>query len=369
MGWVERVTAMVAGVAVVAALSVLVANSDEQPPHSDAVASVSTPAPTPAKTVVAVAKPKARPAPKKAPAPKPMQTVGAVTTIADTMLRTKPWIGSKAVGPMPKGVLSPVTDQRWGFYKVLTPNENVGWLHKSRVKTHLKATKTPRRLEGATIVIDPGHGGHQPGARGPGGTLEKDVNLGISRQVVGNLKGARIFMTRNQGHAGLAYRAGLANRLGAIAFVSVHNNALPDRVNSKTPGSEVYYRVDHLQSKRLAGLIYEEVFGALKQFKIDWGRDPFAGAKYRRSHEHGGDYYAVLRHARVPAVIVENMFISTKREEKLLLRADVRALLGRAIARGIKRFIETDAKGSGFKDPYAVPTPDCPIPGCFEHRK
>jgi N-acetylmuramoyl-L-alanine amidase len=362
---------MVAGVAVVAALSVLVANSDTKPPPSHAVASVQTPDPTAAASpVVATANPTPKPAvAKKTSAPKAVQPVGAVTTTADTMLRTKPWLGSKSVGPVPRGILSPVTDQKWGFYKVLTPNENVGWLHKSRVKVHFKTTKTPRRVEDATIVIDPGHGGHQPGAKGPGGTLEKDVNLGISRHVASNLKGARIFMTRNHGHAGLAYRSGLANRLGAVAFVSVHNNALPDRVNSKTPGTEVYYRVDHLQSKRLAGLIYEEVFGALKRFKIEWGRDPFAGAKYRRSHEHGGDYYAVLRHSRVPAVIVENMFITNKREEKLLVRPDVRALIGKAIARGVKRFVETDAKGSGFKDPYAVPTPSCPIPGCFEHRK
>jgi N-acetylmuramoyl-L-alanine amidase len=360
---------MVAGVAVVAALSVLVANSDEKPPApASAVATVTTPEATATRTLT----------PTKAPvAPKPIVkkdtavplNVGAVTTIADTMLRTKPWLSSKAVGPVPKGILAPVTDQKWGFYKVLTPNENVGWLHKSRVATHAKTTSTPRRVEDATIVIDPGHGGRQPGAKGPGGTLEKDVNLAISRHVVARLKGARVFMTRNQGHAGLAYRSGLANRLGAVAFVSVHNNALPDRVNSKTPGSEVYYRVDHAPSKRLAGLIYEEIFKVLSQYKIEWGRDPFAGAKYRRSHEHGGDYYAVLRHSKVPAVIVENMFITTKREEKLLNRDDVRAALGQAMARAIKRFIETDAKGSGFKDPYAKPTPKCPIQGCFEHRK
>ena len=207
--------------------------------------------------------------------------------------------------------------------------------------THEKGKPNARRLEDATIVIDPGHGGNQPGAIGPGGLTEKDVNLAISKAAVTKLTGARVFLTRTERHAGIAYRSGLANRLGAVAFVSIHNNSSPALTGSKVPGAEVYHRVDHTASKRLATLIHEEVVQVLKDFKIGWGRNPITGAKFRRSHEHGGDYYGVLRKARVPAVIVENMFISNKLEEKLLRRADVHDLLAGAIARGIKRFIST----------------------------
>jgi N-acetylmuramoyl-L-alanine amidase len=342
MGWFERAVAVAAGAAIMSiSVALSVVGGDAEQPHTGRAAAVSAaPAPPPIaaprpEVVPAVPKPVVRSA-----VTKPRQ-IGAVTTIVDTVLRTKPWLHSRSIGPVPAGILSPVVDQRWGFYKVLTPNENVGWLHKATVTVHEKATSAPRRLENATIVIDPGHGGREPGAIGPGGFTEKDANLAISRAVVANLKGGRVFLTRNERYAGLAYRAGLANRLGAVAFVSVHNNASPVRTNSKLPGAEVYHRVDHAASARLAGLIHGEIVQVLKRFEIGWGRNPVSGPKYRRSHQHGGDYYGVLRNARVPAVIVENMFISNQREEKLLRRADVRALLGAAIGRGIERFIET----------------------------
>jgi N-acetylmuramoyl-L-alanine amidase len=275
---------------------------------------------------------------------------------------------AKSLGPLPPGLFAPVTARKGEYFQILTPFERTGWVHFSRVKTHDKAGAKPGSLKGATIVIDPGHGGHLGGARGPGGYREKDANLAISRRLVEKLTGARVFLTRGEGHAGLAYRAGLANRLGAHAFVSVHNNALPDKL-STDPGSEVYHQRRSADSKRLAGLIYEELYRSFSRFKIKWGRDPFAGAKYRISHQHGGEYYAVLRRAVVPAVISEGMFITNGPEEQLLRRADVRELYATALARGVTRYFTTNDPGSGFKDPYAKPTPNCPIPGCFEHRK
>ena len=252
-----------------------------------------------------------------------------------------PSLTSTAIGPVPEGILSVVLEQRAGFYKVLTPNENVGWLLGARVTPHHKTPAQPRTLEGATIVIDPGHGGDEPGAIGPSGLREMDANLAIARAVVAKLPGSRVFLTRTARRAGLAYRAGLANRLGAVAFVSIHNNSSPVLVGSRLPGSEVYHRVDDRESARLARLINEEVVKALKGFKISWGRNSIVGPKSRRSHEHGGDYYGVLRRARVPAVIVENMFITNAHEERLLRRPDVRVSLADAIGRGIKRFVET----------------------------
>jgi N-acetylmuramoyl-L-alanine amidase len=342
MGWLERAAAVVAGLAMVAVVSTIVgANADEvRRTPATALAKPAPPRPSVTALAAAVA---STPEPQVTAAISKPKTVGAVTTIAGTVLRTKPWLSARAIGPVPEGVLAPVLDQRWGFYKVLTPNENIGWLHKKRVITHEKAKPNPRRLEDATIVIDPGHGGHLPGAVGPGGLTEKDVNLAISRAAVAKLTGARVFLTRTERHAGIAYRSGLANRLGAVAFVSIHNNSAPARIGSKVPGAEVYHRVDHDDSKRLARLIHAEIVQVLKDFKIGWGRNAISGAKFRRSHQHGGDYYGVLRRANVPAVIVENMFISNKQEEKLLRRADVHDVLAEAIARGITDFIETDA--------------------------
>jgi N-acetylmuramoyl-L-alanine amidase len=367
MRWVERGLAIIAGVSVVAAVSVLVARSDTSRLEGSATVTLAqTPTPVPA-TVKPLPAPVATRAPRASAMP---SGVGAITTTEDVKFRKGPSLQAPARSIMPRGVLAPVLAKRDGFFKVLSPNENVGWVHMSKVKTHLRSTpKKAHRLRDATIVIDPGHGGRLPGAKGKHGLLEKVANTGIAKRLKGQLRGARVFLTNTGQHAGLAYRAALANRLNAHAFVSVHNNALPDKL-SKLPGAEVYYS-QRPGSKRLAGLLYEELFKTLARYNIGkkWGRDPFAGAKYRLSQEHGGDYYAVLRRSYVPAVIVESMFITNPAEERLLRRADVRQAIAEALGRGLRRFLTSGDPGSGFQDPYERPTPDCPIPGCFEHRK
>ena len=363
MGWLERVTAIFAGVAVVSAVSLMVARSEEEV-VSRASVTVTTPAPRTAPP--ATAAPTARPTARAITASP--TTVGALSTTGVTTVREHSSFASKAREVVGAGVLLPVYERRGDFYKVFTPNERLGWVHASKARTYPKVAQRARSLKDATIVLDPGHGGHLPGARGPSGLAEAVPNFDIAQRVADELSVARVFLTRGDGHAGLAYRSSLANRLNADAFISLHNNALPDRVNSKTPGSETYYQQRSKGSKRLAGLIYEEVSSALSRFKILWGRDPFAGAKYRRG-EGGHDYYAVLRRTLVPAVIVEGMFVTHRPEEALLRRADVRELYAEAVARGVRRYFETDDAGSGFRDPYAKPTPQCKIAGCFEHRK
>jgi N-acetylmuramoyl-L-alanine amidase len=364
MGWIERVTAIVAGVAIVAAVSSLVARSEVPDARSSATAQVETAppvrvrqAPSPAAVERHIAR-VARTIPT---------SIGAASTKVITSLRGKPTLAAPRIQLLVPGVLLPVYAKKGGFLYVQTPDEHLGWVHVSKLKLFRKTTRPAGSLAGATIVIDPGHGGHLPGAKGPSGLAEMTPNLDISRRVVRELKDARVFITRGSGHAGLGYRSGLANRLGAHAFISIHNNALPD-FQSKKPGSEVYYQRASKDSKRLAGLIYEELTKAIAHFKITWGLDPFAGAKYRKNAK-GGEYYSVLRRTLVPAVIVEGMFISNAPEEALLRQPVVRQIYADAVSRGITRFFETKDPGSGFADPYAKPTPQCKIPGCFETRK
>jgi N-acetylmuramoyl-L-alanine amidase len=341
----------------------MVARSEE-PVRSTATVTVSMPAPPTA--VPATIAPTAKPAARSTSTP--ATNVGAISTTGITSVRAHSSLSSKTVQVLVPGVLLPVYERKGDFYKVFTPNEVMGWVHASKAKTHPKAVGRADSLAGATIILDPGHGGHLAGAKGPTGLAEKTPNLDISRRVAEELSVARVFLTRGEGHAGLAYRSSLANRLNADAFISLHNNALPDRVNSKTPGSETYYQQRSQGSKRLAGLVYEELKRSFARYEILWGRDPFAGAKYRRG-DGGHDYYAVLRRTLVPAVIVEGMFVSNRPEEALLRRDDVKEVYAEAVARGIQRYFNTDDAGSGFQDPYAKPTPQCKIAGCFEYRK
>jgi N-acetylmuramoyl-L-alanine amidase len=93
-----------------------------------------------------------------------------------------------------------------------------------------------------TIVIDPGHGGEEVGARGGRGTLEKDVTLAIARRLralVESRLGLRVFMTREDDRlVSLDERSAYANSQKADAFISIHANA---GVSPSMRGAEVYF--------------------------------------------------------------------------------------------------------------------------------
>jgi N-acetylmuramoyl-L-alanine amidase len=247
-------------------------------------------------------------------------------------------------------VLLQVTGRHDSFLSVMTPCEASGWVSASQVEMHKKDTEPATSLKGATIVLDPGHGGQLPGALGPGGYTEKEANLDIAKRLAPKLEGARVFLTRTGDYtAGLPFRAGLANNLGADLLVSIHNNAAPDGPSDK-PGTETYYQRISASSKRLAGILYEEVFRVLEPVKLSWMSDEDAGAKYR-TNVRGEDFYGILRRTKVPAVIVEAMFISNAPEENLLRTDEAREGIAGALAKGIRRYLETEDQGSGFVEP------------------
>lgn len=218
-------------------------------------------------------------------------------------------------------------------------------------------------LQGATVVLDPGHGGTEPGAVGQNGLTEKELNLavtGFARTALKEL-GANVVLTRTADYRiTLQARAAIVKSLRPRAFVSIHHNGGADGPRDG-PGTETFYQTSGAsaaESKRLAGLVYEEVVGALSQFQgIAWVADRDAGAKYRKS-ESGNDYYGILRHTQgTPAVLSEAAFLSNPPEADLMTREDVRRSEGQAIARALNRFLNTKDPGSGFVEPYARTEP------------
>ncbi len=98
-----------------------------------------------------------------------------------------------------------------------------------------------RKLEIRTVVIDPGHGGSDPGVEGAGGLLEKDVNLKVGRELADRLRdrGFEVVLTRDgDDHLGLAERAEIANAAGGDLFVSLHCNGW---FNEGANGLETYF--------------------------------------------------------------------------------------------------------------------------------
>ena len=111
-------------------------------------------------------------------------------------------------------------------------------------------------------------------------------------------------------------RAEIAQRLKPPVFISIHHNGGGDHLTDR-PGTETYFQIGVPESRRLAGLVYEEVVRAMSQYKVAWVADRDAGAKYRPGSN--GDYYAMLRQpGKVVSVLAELAFISNPAEAELL---------------------------------------------------
>ncbi|HTJ77151.1 MAG TPA: N-acetylmuramoyl-L-alanine amidase [Acidimicrobiales bacterium] len=236
----------------------------------------------------------------------------------------------------------------------------------SVVRTPCNATATLKRgtpVGAPAVVLDPGHGGAEAGAVSPAGLAESGINLAVARQAQAALEaqGFATLLTRTGDYElTLPTRSEIARDVNPRAFVSVHHNADPDGPHDG-PGSETYYQIGSADSKRLAGLIYEEVVKALSAYNVAWVGDRDAGAKYRPSTTGPGDYYAMLRQpGKVVSVIAELAFVSNPAEAELVSRPDVQKVEGQALARGIVRYLTTADPGSGFTTPY--PRVDPPAP-------
>jgi N-acetylmuramoyl-L-alanine amidase len=209
------------------------------------------------------------------------------------------------------------------------------------------------------VVLDAGHGGSDPGAQSPNRAhKESTINLAVTQHAKAALEAAGISVlpTRVGDYdMELRPRAEIAIAVGASAFVSIHHNAEPDGP-WPGPGSEIYYQMASTDSKRLAGLIYEEVVRALAPYQISWVADRDAGVKYRPGSR--GDYYAVLRlPGSIVSALVELAFISNAAEAELIARPEVQKVEGEAVARGVVRYLTTPDAGSGYTEPYPRPSP------------
>lgn len=170
-----------------------------------------------------------------------------------------------------------------------------------------------------TVVIDPGHGGRDPGAVGIGGLQEKVVVNDIAPQVAAILReqGVNVVMTRDSDYElDLAPRVQIAERANATVFVSIHANAIslsrPD-VN----GLETFYASD--AGQRFANTVHATVLSAM-------------GLRDRRVRS--ARFY-VIRQTSMPAILVETGFVTGAEDAPNLADPDWRSRMARAIAQGI----------------------------------
>lgn len=219
-----------------------------------------------------------------------------------------------------------------------------------------------------TIVIDPGHGGKDPGAIGPWGTKEKDVVLKIARKLAKelhrNLK-TRVVLTRYHDiFLPLAERTAIANREKADLFISVHCNA---SLKSRTQGFEVYFLSEEASDEEAQAVAnMENAVMALEEKKekgnelssILWSLamnefmnescelsglvssevDSHLRIVDNRGVKQAG--FRVLRGAKMPAILVEVGFISNRSEARKLRSSKFQKKLVESICAGVRNYKE-----------------------------
>ena len=213
------------------------------------------------------------------------------------------------------------------------------------------------RLKTVDIVIDPGHGGPETGSVGSGRLYERDLNLSVALLTEQELTalGYSVVLTRRTDlHMPIRQRTAIASALAPRAFISVHHNGGAVRP-SDDPGTETFHQVDNPDSKRLAGILYEELHETFSAYDISWVDTAHQGASSRLKAS-GEDAYGVLRLApEVTSVITEALYMSHSPEAELMADPAVQAAEAAALARGIDRYLTTDDPGSGFRRSFVDP--------------
>ena len=232
----------------------------------------------------------------------------------------------------------------------------------SRTERPLRAHLTP------IIFIDPGHGGHDPGALGPTGLEEKTVVLQVAKElrqlIQQEMLQYRVVLTREQDvFLPLAERARMANEQQAHVFISIHANSSPNR---EVSGIETWYLsfAASAHAKKIAArenMMSEQQLSILELILRDMHDTDrinqsavMARSMQRALAEHmaaqysgviprgvEGAPFAVLHRTRMPSVLVELAFISNPQEEARLRTRQYQRALAQGILQGLRQFLQT----------------------------
>jgi N-acetylmuramoyl-L-alanine amidase len=221
-------------------------------------------------------------------------------------------------------------------------------------------------LQARRIVIDAGHGGHDPGTIGRAGLQEKDLVLDVAQRLEKLLReqlGAEVVMTRaSDVFIPLEERTAIANAKGADLFLSVHANSSP---NPRARGIETYFlnfaKNEHAEEvaareNAISEATLKDLQNLVKAIalnsKIDESRD-FASEVQESLVEslrgwdaslpdrgvHTAPFY-VLIGANMPSILAEIAFVSHPGEEKLLKTRDYRDAIAKSLFQGVARYFE-----------------------------
>ncbi|MFD1705509.1 N-acetylmuramoyl-L-alanine amidase [Siminovitchia sediminis] len=243
----------------------------------------------------------------------------------DSNVRKKPDIQSNIVGQAHAGEIYQVLDEQDGWFQIETTKGKKGYIPEWIVSSTDRPAgirKNGKGLSDQLIVIDAGHGGHDQGAAGINGTIEKELTLETAKLLKKKLEkaGADILLTRSSDqYVPLQQRTMMAAENEADAFISLHYDSIEE---DSASGHTTYYY--YAYEKRLADTIHSHLSKAIK-------------LKDRGSNF--GNYY-VMRENTQPAVLLELGYLSNEEEEQLIKTKKYREMITDAIVEGLKDYYD-----------------------------
>lgn len=187
-----------------------------------------------------------------------------------------------------------------------------------------------------TIVIDPGHGGRDPGKVGVNDVLEKDINLSISLKLRDILeeKNIKVILTReediglyeetdsNKKRADLNKRIDIINTSDAAFAISIHQNSF---TQENVKGAQVFYHSQSKEGERLALIMQEQIKKTLQD------------GNHRKAKAN--ESYFMLKKTTCPLVIIECGYLSNRTEAELLNSNEYQEKLAMAVGNGVLEYL------------------------------
>ncbi|MCD6318675.1 N-acetylmuramoyl-L-alanine amidase [Candidatus Aerophobetes bacterium] len=223
----------------------------------------------------------------------------------------------------------------------------------------------PKKAGIQRIILDPGHGGKDPGAIGPSGLKEKDVTLAIAKGLSALLKRnlrVEVFLTREDDEfVSLDRRIEIANQLEGDIFVSIHANA---SWNYVAKGTETFFNSRYIYGEGAREVAIrensvaeaEKIPEGAKDILLDLIQNQYRNESNKLAHlvqrelchscgliDRGvkSARFYVLRGAKMPAILVEVGFISNPWEEKKLRKNNFQLLIAKGIYQGLAKYIKS----------------------------
>lgn len=186
------------------------------------------------------------------------------------------------------------------------------------------------KKEEILIVLDPGHGGEDPGKVGVNDALEKDINLKIAEKLRDMLEGEgiQVVVTREDDfvpeskNEDLQKRVELINEVKPDLVVCIHQNSFTDQT---VAGPQVFYHGDSEISKKIAQTLQEELW--------------LVDEEHQRQIKGNENYY-MLSQTEVPTVIVECGFLSNMEDAEKLVTDSYQEQMAQAICTGITKWLD-----------------------------